>query len=587
MLEAVPATPNTADAAPARSRRRGGQPRPERERRPLRDRLRFPIITSLIVQVVLVLGDRMPGVDALTYFETGRNWVEGNGYTRHGAPEMHFPPVAPISYGLLESALGSDVYAMRAWNLIWGLAFVALITFIAWFLSRDDDVVVGTLWFATFVPGVVTLSIRAGAGSEIASVTLLLGAVLAVLLALDRAKDRGWLARLGGLVGAGTLVALSYLTRPEFLLPGAVLGLGVIAFGLTDRQRPLAARLGRTAAHAAAFGFTTLLVIAPYVSYQHRNTGSWSLTSKTKDASIDAWRAVAQDDRLERDQILYAIQPDGTSLGPETVSLTELAKEHPRGWMTIGWINATTIFKFYAGAPFQHGPVWDLIPLFLLVPAFAKIWGNRRNANAALFAAVGAVPLLTCFLFFALPRYLMLTSAVLIPFGVWGLVEWMRRVKRPHRTWGWLAIGVLTAASFLVASANLLPFSPTAERTEQRTAGLWLKENTPEDARIMTRSFHVQGYSEREVVAFPYADYLGMLDFANRMGVDYIVADETTIKKRRPELYDILMREEGAPPGLELAHEFTERGQTVKIYRLVPESPVTDQPPLWLGYVSD
>ena len=28
-------------------------------------------------------------------------------------------------------------------------------------------------------------------------------------------------------------------------------------------------------------------------------------------------------------------------------------------------------------------------------------------------------------------------------------------------------------------------------------------------------------------------------------------------------------------------------GQTVKIYRLDPEAPPTDQPPLWLGYVAD
>ena len=35
----------------------------------------------------------------------------------------------------------------------------------------------------------------------------------------------------------------------------------------------------------------------------------------------------------------------------------------------------------------------------------------------------------------------------------------------------------------------------------------------------MTRSFHVQGYSDRDVVAMPSADYRSMLEFARRMGV--------------------------------------------------------------------
>ena len=56
----------------------------DRPARSLRRRLRAPLLTSLVVQIVLVLGDRMPSVDAMSYFETGRNWVDGKGYT-HGS----------------------------------------------------------------------------------------------------------------------------------------------------------------------------------------------------------------------------------------------------------------------------------------------------------------------------------------------------------------------------------------------------------------------------------------------------------------------------------------------------------------------
>lgn len=575
--------PIASASAPA-----GGEATPEaRTGRPLRQRLRVPLLTSLIVQIVLVMGDRLPSVDAMSYFETGRNWVNGNGYTRQGDPEMHFPPVAPVGLGLLEKLLGSDMAAMRAWNLGWGIAAVLLLTAVAWVLSHDDDVVVATVWFATAVPGVVTLFIKGGSGSELPTACLLIASGLVVLRALDRPKGPIGARRLAAVAGGGALTGLAYLTRPESLMPGAILGLFVLLLAWRTAEGGKGAAAGRAVAAGAAFGLTAALVMAPYVNYMHHNTGSWSLTSKTKDASIDAWRAVSEDDRLERDQILYAIQPDGVSLGPETVPLTQLARENPRGWLTIAWTNTTTMTGLYFGTPWKWGPVWELIPLFLLIPALERIWRTRRLASTQVFAALGALPLVTCFIFFTLPRYLITTTAVLIPFGTWGLVVWLRHLApKPRR----VATGVviaLTALSFVVSAWTLLPGSSAAERVEQRTAGEWIAANTDDDARIMTRSFHVQGYSERPVVAWPYADWPSTLAFAERMGVRYIVADESTVRRRRPELYPMLMRSDVPPEGVRLVHEFTERDRTVRIFELDPPPPPSDQPPLPLGYVSD
>ena len=349
------------------------------DRRPLRRRLRWPIATSLFLQIILVLGDRIPSVDSMSYFETGRNFVNGHGYTRGGAPEMHFPPVAPVGLGLLEKLTGNQMFALRFWELAWGMAAVLLLTTIAWTLSRDDDVVIATAWIATLVPGVVTLAIRAGSGSELPTMVLLLGQALGVLIALDPKADRSALKRTLCLAGAGALVGLAYLTRPEALMPGATIGLAALLFAFRDRKQSILKRCGTAIRYGAAFGFAALLFIAPYLVYTHSNSGSWSMSSKNKDASIDAWRAVAQDDRLERDQILYSIQPDGVSLGPETRSLTAIAKEHPRNWLTIAWINTTTVLGDYLGHPQSDGLTWQLIPLFLTVPALAQIWKAPRE----------------------------------------------------------------------------------------------------------------------------------------------------------------------------------------------------------------
>ena len=100
-------------------------------RRPLRRRLRAPALATVVVQAILAWGDRMPSVDGTAYFAAGRNLLEGAGYTRHGAPELHFPPVAPVLFALGERLLGSEVAALRVLHLGSGLACVALLVALA------------------------------------------------------------------------------------------------------------------------------------------------------------------------------------------------------------------------------------------------------------------------------------------------------------------------------------------------------------------------------------------------------------------------------------------------------------------------
>ncbi len=80
MLDATPAVPpspevEAAHAAEAARAEEASEPTP------LRKRLRWPFLTALLVELLLVLGDRIPSVDAMSYFETGRNFVNGRGYT--------------------------------------------------------------------------------------------------------------------------------------------------------------------------------------------------------------------------------------------------------------------------------------------------------------------------------------------------------------------------------------------------------------------------------------------------------------------------------------------------------------------------
>ena len=101
----------------------------------------------------------------------------------------------------------------------------------------------------------------------------------------------------------------------------------------------------------------------------------------------------------------------------------------------------------------------------------------------------------------------------------------------------------------------------------------------------MTRSFAVQHYANRPVVALPAGTYEDVLACRDH-GVRYLVADEHTLRDRRPEFVAPLL--EGEPhPGLREVATLDEPRGTVKIYALDPPPPATNEPDRPLGYVGD
>lgn len=488
---------------------------------------------------------------------------------------------------LLEKLTGSELGGLRVWNFLCSALVITFIVLLAKRLWKDDATTVAAAWLGGTVAGLTPLFTRQGGGSESAALALLLaGAYFAIgALGPETGQGRPESRRLLGLLAAGFAVGLAYLARPESLLPGGFIGLGIFIEAARRAGTPRL-RVRRIVVWSAAFGLAMLVCLAPYLVYLHGHTGNWSPTAKSQDASIQAWRAVAENNRLERDRVLYAVNPAGTGLGVPTQSLTSLAKEDPRGWFGIVWVNICTLFKLFVVPTFSFGPSWRLLPGFLLVPAGIELWRNRRRRSTMLLVAMGLAPVATCVAFFTLPRYLVVTTAVLVLFAARGLAELQRSLS--PKAWKVLLATtvVLMTTSTIAEIKPLLPGVTTSDPIEQAAAGRWIAANTPERSRIMTRSFHVQAYAQRPVVAMPSSDYATMLKFARRLGVDYVVADEATISRRRPELYAALLEWEN-PPGLNLIKTITERGQEVRIFELDPKPPPSDRPPIPLGYVSD
>ncbi|CAN5793314.1 hypothetical protein BH10ACT1_BH10ACT1_35310 [soil metagenome] len=560
-----------------------GDPAGRRDDRTLWRRLRAPLGVSVVLQLVIAAGDRLPSVDGTAYFEAGRNLLSGNGFTREGGPELHFPPLTPVGLAGLEKITGSELSALRVWGFLTSALVVIFLVALAQRIWRDHRTTVAVAWLAGTMAGLTPLFTRQGGGSESVALGTLLAAVWLALVALD--DGTGPRKRTLLLMGSGLAVGLAYLARPESLLPGGLIGFGLVIEALR-RPGSLGVRIRRVVAWALPFGAVVVICLFPYLAYLHSHTGKWSATDKSQDASIQAWRAVAENNRLERDRVLYAVNSSGTGLGVPTRPLTTLAKEDPSGWLGIVWINIRTLLRVYVVPGFAFGPNWQAIPGFLLIPAFLEMWRSRRRRSTQILAAIGLSPVITCIVFFTQARYLVATTAVVTLFAARGLVVALDRWRpRPAKVLLVLT-ALLMATSTIGAIKPLLPGAITSDPLEQAAAGRWIDANTPPKARIMTRSFHVQAYAHRPVVAMPSSDYATMLRFARRMGVDYVVADEATISRRRPELYAALLQWRD-PPGMRLIKTIRERGQDVRIFQLDPLPAPSDQPPIPLGYVSD
>ena len=277
---------------------------------------------------------------------------------------MHFPPVAPVSPGPpREADRQRDVRrcGSGSWSGAWP----------PWCCSPPSpgsSAATTTWWWPR--PGSPPWSPAwsgwpsGGSGSELAHVVLLLGVGAP---RAHRPRPDGRTARRSSgrscLGAPARLVGVAYLTRPEALMPAPPSASPPCCSPSATASQSIlpAAAAPPSVRRGLRFRVAALHRPVPRVhAQQHRFVVA--ARSKTKDASIDAWRAVAEDDRLERDQILYSIQPDGVTLGPETRSLTAIAQEHPRNWLTIAWINTTTSSASTSASAGRTGSIWELHP---------------------------------------------------------------------------------------------------------------------------------------------------------------------------------------------------------------------------------
>lgn len=571
------------------------QPSVERTPGPARRGRRYwllllvPLALGAALRVGLAWSDHVISNDTAAYLESGRSLLDGEGYSRYGLPQLHFPPVTPVLLGAAWDLTGDPEVAFDLVVVVSGLLLIFPVAALARRLGGD----LAGLAAATAValaPGLAVIPSSAGGGSENIYASLLMTTVwLVVAIGDATGRRRVALAALAGVTGG-----LTYLTRPEGLLLVAVMvvaaALGALPGGLAWRRPWSALRQHGRAVTSVVVPFVAAfaLLAAPYVAFLHGHTGRWELTAKSRDASIEAWRAVAETDRAARDRILYRLDDNGDGFPRRGRSLVALAVDDPAGYAGIVGVNARELADLLAVPRLAGGiigvPRWVVFPLPLLALAIWAGWRRRRSRPVPLLAAMGAVTIATALGFFVQPRYL---TPALGPACVLAGVALSLLRRSGRRAWtAALIIGALTLVVPVVddISADKGIFD-SHEPVEHELAGRWLAANTELDARVMTRSMVIQFYARRPTVAMPAASLTDTLTFARHHGAEYLVIDEFLMSRFRPQLLPLLGP--GPWPGLRLVHELSHDDRVIRIFALDPSPSQMSVDPPGLDFVGD
>ena len=540
-------------------------------------------LVGLGLRIAIALTDRAPSTDEVAYLRSGLSLAAGDGFDRvPGRPELHFPPFVPFLMGLA-SKLFDDPHTAAV--VITCLASAALVLPLALLARRAAGRRAGkiTAWVVALTPGLSTTFVISGGGSE-AVYTLLL--VTAAWLAVVASSHTGR-TQLAWIAGSGLSAGFAYLTRPEGLMAALPLLVAVVVPVVLVARAGGAGLVGWARAAAlpgAAFLVALAVCVVPYARFLHSNTGSWELSAKSQDVSIEAWRAVADGDRRARDEELYALDESGLELASdERTSLPALAREDPSGYAGIFGTNVVNLFDTQISSFGGHPFVWLLLPLPLWGFAVLGAWRLRRSRTVGLLLAIGALPVATALVFFVQPRYLITAVApatVLVGVGLASIASERRRRGLLAGTF------VLLALSCAFAFEGGAGWGHPSDQLSQRRAGEWINANTAPDDRLMARSMVVEFYADRATAPIPYGSYDEILRFARHYGVEYLVVDPSTYNRLRPQLS--FLRSVDTTPALRLVASVRADSQTTRIFALDP-APTGEGAPITqgLGYVGD
>jgi 4-amino-4-deoxy-L-arabinose transferase-like glycosyltransferase len=307
---------------------------------------------------------------------------------------------------------------------------------------------------------------------------------------------------------SGFFLGLAYLTRPE--------GIGYVLVYLiwAVLDGGLQMRWFKRSIFIGVLILGVFIFVLPYIIYMHHETGQWLISKKAMDVQSDMLRKnTGEGDR-----------------GKEIEQLNTV-REGPK----ILWISHNMIkflpFVTYHYLRAYHFSLW----LFLL---FGLIRLREKVIRYEVF--VGSLVLFHLFSLSTFTPSAMRFSIPVIPLSLlWagtGVFEMKRYLDKMKRANGEKMIFLLVV--FVVLSQLPQDLKPERSfRAGQKKIGQWLRQNTPQDAIIMSNSPQETFHADREFVMLPLGisrrgnpgkSYPEIIRYARTKGVRYILVNQNT-----------------------------------------------------------
>jgi 4-amino-4-deoxy-L-arabinose transferase-like glycosyltransferase len=342
-------------------------------------------------------------------------------------------------------------------------------------------------------------------------------------------KEKVWRAML-----SGCFLGIAYLTRPE--------GIGYVFVYLIWAvvEGGFKKKWFKRYIFIGALVITVFIFVLPYVICIHQETGEWLMSKKA-----------------------VALQTDLLKENPEQIDPPIAIKQNKpvSGDSKILWI-IHNIVQFLPSVTYSYLKAYHFSLWLFLFFGLIRVRGKRIDyewfiAFLVLFHLVSLSAFLPSTIRFSVPAI-----PLSLIWGSMGILEIKRYLEKIKGANAEKVIFLLVALVILSQlPQNLKP--ERSHRAEQKKVGLWLKQNTPPDAIIMSNSPQEAFYGNREFVLLPRGisipgnpgkSYLEVIDYGKTKGVRYILVNQKTHEInpgfiesiRSSDLKEIFRRADGA-----------------------------------------
>ena len=319
-------------------------------------------------------------------------------------------------------------------------------------------------------------------------------------------KEKLWRMALSGF-----FLGLAYLTRPEGIGYVLVYLIWIIVEGILKKG------WFKKIALVGVLILSVFIFVAPYIIYIHQETGQWLISKKALDTQSQFLKKSVEE--VDSSKGIEQNRP-----GKENFGMARIARNvvHYFPFVTYHYLRA------------YHFALW----LFLF---FGLIRVRQKVIAYELFLAS-----LVLFHLFSLSTFVRSTIRFAVPViplslfwagtGILEIKRYLEKIKisNPEKVILLLILFVI----LIELPQSLIP--ERRHRAEQKKVGLWVRENTPPDAIIMSNSPQEAFYADREFMMIPPGistpgnpgkSYDQIIHYAKTEGVRYILVDKNTHEK--------------------------------------------------------